>query len=229
MIDPFSAIRLSIWVATLSVLICTVPAVALGRLVAVREFRGKFLVHVLALAPLVSPPVITGLVMLRLFGRNGPFGALFDALGVRVVFGPWGAVVAAAVLAFPLYYNASRQAFEAVDPRYEQVARTLGMTPLRAFWRVGLPLAAPGVASGAVIAFARSLGEFGATVVVAGNTEGETRTIALAVYALLESSMAPQSVRSVLFVASLVLAGASVLVSESLAQWHRRRLAVHGG
>jgi molybdate transport system permease protein len=221
-VDPISALALSVEVALASTLLALVPAALLGRLLA-RGFPGRSLVTALVLVPLVLPPVVTGLLLLDVFGRQGPIGGALDALGVRIAFTWLGAVVAATVVGFPLYVIAVRQAFEAIDPRYEEVAATLGDPPWRAFARVALPLALPGIAAGAVLAFARALGEFGATVVVAGNVEGRTRTLALAVYALLDAPGRDPRLPW-LVGASLGLALAALAAYEALLRWQRRRL-----
>lgn len=227
-VDPWAAVRLSVVVATVATVLMLPLATALGLLLARRRFPGKALVEGLVLLPLVLPPVVTGLVLLQVFGRGSPVGRFFAALGLPLSFSTAAAVLAAAVVGFPLLAGAARTAFESVDPRYEQLSRTLGVGRLATFVRVSLPLAAPGLLAGAVLAFARALGEFGATVVIAGNIEGQTRTIALAVYTLLdvpggETAMAP------LLVASLVLSFAAVLGHEALRRRHRRRLELHHG
>jgi len=183
----WSAILISIQVALVATILAMIPAVGLGWLLARRPFPGKTLVSALLLAPLVIPPVVTGFLLLSLLGRGSPLGQVLEAAGVTVPFSFLAAVTAAAVVGFPLFVITVRNAFEAVDSRLEEMSWTLGARPRRTFWRVSLPLALPGIGAGAVLAFARALGEFGATVVLAGNVEGETRTIALAVYTLLES------------------------------------------
>ena len=149
-------------------------------------------------------------------------------MGVDLPFTFTAAVLAAAVVGFPLFVMSVRNAFEAVDPHYEELSWTLGVPPRRTFLRVSLPLALPGIAAGALLAFARSLGEFGATVVLAGNVEGSTRTIALAVYTLLES---PEGARTtwILVGASVALSLAALVGFETLARRQRKRLEVHGG
>ena len=132
--------------------------------------------------PMVLPPVAVGLALLMLLGRRGPLGALWSALGIELVFTWWAAAIAAAVVGFPLLARACEQAFAAVDPRYERLARTLGLSPLQAFLRVTLPLAQRGVLYGALLAFTRALGEFGATALVAGILPGRTETLALGIY-----------------------------------------------
>lgn len=227
-VDPGTAIVLSLEVAVASTLASLVPAVAVGWWLATHDTRWKSLVTALVLVPLVLPPVVTGLLLLDLLGRNGPIGAILEPVGVQVTFTRLGAVIAAAVVGFPLYVIAVRQAFEAIDPRYVEVAATLGDPPWRAFRRVALPLALPGITAGAVLAFARALGEFGATVVLAGNMEGRTRTVALAVYTLLDAPGRDPTLPK-LVVASLVLAFVSLAVYEGLVRWQRRRLELEGG
>jgi molybdate transport system permease protein len=218
-----SALVLSLIVALLAALLGLVPALFLGRLLARRDFPGKTLVTTLILMPLVLPPVVTGFLLLSLLGGRGLFGPALAAAGITVPFTLLAPIIAALVVGLPLYVLSVRGAFEAVDARLEEVAWTLGARPRPAFFRIALPLALPGIAAGATLAFARALGEFGATVVLAGNLEGRTRTIPLAVYALLE---APGGTRG-----AWMLAGASVLLSllalagfELLSRWQRRRL-----
>lgn len=204
-ISTGSAIRISIQVALLATLLALVPAVALGWLLARRPFPGKTLLSALLLSPMVVPPVVTGFLLLAVLGQGGPAGRLLSDLGIRIPFSFVAAVLAATVVGFPLFVVTVRNAFETVDPQLEEMSATLGARPWRTFRRVSLPLALPGIGAGAVLAFARALGEFGATIVLAGNVEGETRTIALAVYTLLESPRESADV--------WVLVGASVLVS----------------
>jgi len=154
---------------------------------------------------LVLPPVVTGFLLLSLLGSQGPLGGWLETLGIPVPFTLLGATLAALTVGFPLYVVSIRNAFQVVDPSYEEVSWTLGRRPWPTFLRVTFPLALPGIAAGAVLAFARALGEFGATVVLAGNIEGSTRTIALAVYTLLESPEGRDAI--------WVLVGASVLLS----------------
>lgn len=223
-----SAVRLSLLVAFLATLVGLVPAVGLGWLLARHDFPGKTLVSTLVLAPLVMPPVVTGFLLLALLGRQGPLGSLLASWGITVPFTLLGATLAALVVGLPLYVLAARGAFEAVDPLYEELSWTMGEPPRRTFLRVSLPLAVPGIAAGAVLAFARALGEFGATVVLAGNVEGSTRTIALAVYTLLEAPAGRE--------ATWVLVGSSVALSllalagfEALNRRQRRRVREEHG
>ncbi len=175
------------WVAAAGTLLILPPGIALGWLLARREWRGKALVETVVALPLVMPPVATGLVLLRLLGRRGPVGRWFEAvLGVDLVFTWRAVVIAAGVMSFPLLVRTARLAFEGVNPRFEQVARTLGAGPWRAFATITLPLAARGLVAGTVLAFARALGEFGATMLVAGFIPGRTATLALSIYHLVQ-------------------------------------------
>jgi molybdate transport system permease protein len=168
--------------------VCILPAgIALGWVLARRDWPGKTLVETLVALPLVIPPVATGLILLKLFGRRGPLGAFFEnTLGIEIAF-TWKAVLlATAVMSFPLLVRSARVAFEEVDPRLEKVARTLGAGPWRVFFSITLPLSVRGVIAGALLAFARALGEFGATVMVAGYFVGETATLSLGIYHLVQ-------------------------------------------
>jgi molybdate transport system permease protein len=221
-------VRLSLLVATWATLVATPFAVAAGWLFARRSFPGKALLATLVHAPLVLPPVVTGFLLLRLLGRRGAVGAWLADLGVSIPFTFAGAVVAAVVVGFPLYVVVARSAFESVDRRFDEVASTLGQSPARVFFRVTLPLAFPGILAGAVLSFARALGEFGATIVLAGNVEGETRTIPLAVYDALESP-GGEGLAWRLVLASVVLCLAAMVGSEVLLRRHRRLLEVDRG
>ena len=225
LVDPVSAVRLSITVGLWCAVLGFAPASALGWLMARRDFPGKSALSAALLAPLVLPPVVTGYLLLSWFGRAGLLGRLLGGVGLAVPFSLGGVVLAAFVVGFPLYVMAARSAVEAVDPRLEQVALTLGHTPLGAFRRVTLPLALPGLAAGAVLAFARALGEFGATIVLAGNLEGRTRGIALAVYTLLEAPQGESEISRLLW-ASLALAAIALAAYEWLWRRQRARLEV---
>ena len=177
------AVALSVRVATLATVAAAVPAVAVAWVLERGRFPGRLLLDAVVGLPLVLPPVVTGYLLLVLLGRNGALGAfLFDTFGIAVAFTWYGAALASAVVAFPLFVRAVRLAIASIDPGLEAVARTLGAGRWRVFFEITLPLAAPGVAAGAALAFARSLGEFGATIMLAGNIAGETRTVPLAIY-----------------------------------------------
>jgi molybdate transport system permease protein len=222
------AVRLSIGVAIWATLVATPFAVAIGWLLARRSFVGKAILSTLVYAPLVLPPVITGFLLLKLLGRRGPVGAWLGQHGMSVPFTFAGAVIASVVVGFPLFVAIVRSAFEAVDRRHDEVASTLGLPPSRVFLRVTLPLAAPGILAGAVLAFARALGEFGATIVLAGNIEGETRTIPMAVYALLESPTGEGAAWKLVGV-SLGLSLVAMCGYELLVRRHRRLLELDRG
>ena len=227
-LDPWSAVRLSLIVAFSAVLLGLVPAVAMGWVLARRDFLGKSFVSMMVMAPLVVPPVVTGFLLLSVLGRESALGGLLAAMGLPIPFTLLGATLAALVVGFPLYVMAIRAVFDTVDQRFEEVSWTLGVPKAPTFRRISLPLALPGIAAGAVLAFARALGEFGATVVLAGNMEGETRTIALAVYSLLESPSG-QGATWILVIASVMLSFGALLGFEGLSRWQRRRMEDHHG
>jgi molybdate transport system permease protein len=163
------------------------PGVVLAWLLARRKFPGRVLVETFVSLPLVMPPVATGLILLMLLSRRGSIGGVLERLGIEVVF-TWKAVVLAmAIMGLPLLVRTARAGFEQVNARYESVAATLGASPARVFLTISLPLAWPSVLAGAVLAFARALGEFGATIIVAGSIPGATRTLAVAIYGYAET------------------------------------------
>ncbi len=179
------------------------------------NFPGKILLDALVHLPLVLPPVVIGWLLLIAFAPAGPGGRLLGLLGVSVLFRWTGAAIAAAVMALPLMVRAIRLSLEAVDPRLEQAARTLGAGPWRTFATITLPLAAPGVLAGAVLGFARSLGEFGATITFVSNIPEETRTLPLAIYAALQVPGADSAVWRLALMA-VVLSLAALVASEAL-------------
>ena len=181
--DEWRVLALTLRTAALAVAVILPPGLALAWLLARRTWPGKALVETLLALPLVMPPVATGLILLRLLGRRSALGGWFlRVFDADIVF-TWRAVVAAmAVMALPLLVRSARHAFEGVDPRIENVARTLGASWPRILRELTLPLAARGILGGVLLAFARALGEFGATILVAGNIPGRTRTLALAIY-----------------------------------------------
>jgi molybdate transport system permease protein len=182
----WSVVLLSLRVAVGAVAVSLVPGIAIGWLLARWQHPLRALAQGIVMLPLVLPPVVTGYLLLFALGRSRPLGQLFHSLtGGHVAYTTTACVIAAAVVGFPLLVEAIRLSMLAVDPRLEQVSRSLGRGALDTFFRVTLPLALPGVVSGAVLAFARALGEFGATIVLAGNVAGETRTIPVAVYTLM--------------------------------------------
>jgi molybdate transport system permease protein len=221
----WEALRLSLWVAGWAVAASLPAGVAAAWLLGRRRFPGKSLLDGLVHLPLVLPPVVTGYLLLLLLGRKGPLGAwLYDSLGVTVAFTWKGAAVASGVMAFPLMVRAVRQAVEALDPGLEQAARTLGAGPLRVFCTVSLPLILPGVLTGAVLAFARSLGEFGATITFVSNIPGQTRTLPLALYSLVQTPGGEAGALRLCLIA-VAVSLAALVVSELLS----RRLAARLG
>jgi molybdate transport system permease protein len=200
--------------ATAATVVIVPPGVVLAWLLARRRFRGRALIETLVTMPLVMPPVATGLLLLLLFSRRGFAGRLLERAGVEVVF-TWKAVVLAmAIMGLPLLVRTARAGFEQVNTRYEDVAATLGARPLRIFLTISLPLAWPSVLAAAVLAFARALGEFGATIVVAGNIPGVTRTLAVAIYGYTETGQDRQA---------LALIGIAIAISFA-ALWCSNRL-----
>jgi molybdate transport system permease protein len=176
---------LSLLVATLGAVLGLPIAIALGHRLAHARGATRVALSSAVLLPLALPPVVTGYLLLLLLGRRGLLGPLLEPIGIRIAFSTTGAVIAGLVVGLPLYVIAARRAFEDVDRALVDVARSLGRTRWQAFREVELPLARRGLASGAVLAFARALGEFGATIVLAGDVAGRTRTIPIAVYAAL--------------------------------------------
>ncbi len=154
----------------------------------VARYKGRLrgLIDTLLTLPMILPPTVVGFFLLLIFGKNGPIGSFLFKLGLRVIFSWSATVIAAAVVSFPLMYKAARGAFEQIDENIINAARTLGVHEWRIFWRVSVPLAWPGIAAGTVLAFARALGEFGATLMVAGSIPGKTQTIPVAIYFAVE-------------------------------------------
>jgi len=177
---------LSLRVALISVGIISCLAIPLARLMARRDFYGKDIVEAAITLPLVLPPSVVGYGLLILIGKNGLLGKALESIGISLIFTWWAVVLAATVVAFPLMYQSAKAAFKSVDENFEKAARTLGASELRIFLTVTLPLAWPGIVAGLVLSFARALGEFGATLMVAGNIPGRTQTIPTAIYFAVE-------------------------------------------
>lgn len=216
--EDLQAIGLTLGTACLSTLIILPFGVALAWMLARRSWLGKSLVETVVALPLVMPPVATGLLLLDLLGRHGPIGALLrNAFGTEIVF-TWKAVVAAmAVMSFPFLVRTVRLAFEEIDPRLEQVARTLGAGPAKVFATITLPLAARGIVAGTTWAFARALGEFGATIMVAGNIPGQTTTMSVAIYSDIQLGADGHAYQ--LLMISVAFAFAAILFGNHFSKW----------
>jgi molybdate transport system permease protein len=187
--------------------ILMLPAgVLIAWLLARRDFPGRSVVETLVSLPLVMPPVATGLLLLVLLSRRGALGGMLERLGIEIVFTWKAVVIAMAIMGLPLLVRTARAGFEQVNSRYERVAATLGAPPLRIFLTISLPLAWPSVLAGAVLGFARALGEFGATIIVAGSIPGETRTLAVAIYSYTETGQDAQAIRLVLVSVAIAFA-----------------------
>ncbi|ENV78552.1 MULTISPECIES: molybdate ABC transporter permease subunit [Acinetobacter] len=184
--EELEVLKLSCQVAAFSLLVNLIPALFVGWLLARKEFWGKSLFETLVFLPLVLPPVVPGYLLLQVFGNNGMLGQYLNAWGLSLAFNWKGAALAAAVMGFPLFVQSIRLAIELVDQRLEMAAKTLGASGLGTFFSITLPLASSGILVGAILCFCRSLGEFGATITFVGNIAGETRTLPLAMYSLMQ-------------------------------------------
>lgn len=186
MLSPIPSLQpllLTLKVASLATLFAFLAGIACAALLTRCRFAGRDWVDAFLTLPLVMPPTVLGYYLIVLWGRNGWLGRwMYESLGISLMFTWQGAVVAAAVVSLPLTFKAARAAFEGVDPNLEKAARTLGASEWGVFWRVSLPLAWRGILAGAMLAFARAMGEFGATLMIAGNIPGKTQTLSLAVY-----------------------------------------------
>lgn len=222
--EALQAVALSLKVSVWATLVSLPFGVAVAMLLARGAFWGRQLLNVVVHLPLVMPPVVTGYVLLILFGRRGPLGAFFaDTFGLVFAFRWTGAALAAAIMAFPLMVRAIRLAVEAVDPRLEEAAGTLGAGRIATFLVVTLPLIAPGILAGAILAFARAMGEFGATITFVSAIPGETQTLPSAIYALLQVPGGEEAALT-LVVISVAIAMAALVASEYLARRVARRI-----
>ncbi|HTZ79583.1 MAG TPA: molybdate ABC transporter permease subunit [Stellaceae bacterium] len=226
LLTPFeiTALVLSIQVSVVAVVASLVPGIAVAWLLARCRFPGKALVDGFIHLPLVLPPVVVGYTLLVLLGRRGVLGAwLYGVFGITFAFNWKGAALASAVVSFPLLVRAIRLSLEAVDRRLEAAARTLGAGRPRVFLTVTLPLTAPGLLTGTILAFARSLGEFGATITFVSNIPGETQTLPLALYSLVQQPSGDAAAGR-LVVISIVLSLAALVASELVARRVRRQI-----
>jgi molybdate transport system permease protein len=201
----FGPLWLSLRVSLLATLLVAMAGIPLAWLLARRRFWGRELLNGVASLPLVLPPTVLGYYLLVLLGQQSPLGQWLNRIGWPLVFTWRGAVVAAAIASFPLLVLTARAGFESVDRRLEDIARTLGRSELDIFWRVTLPLAWPSLLAGAVLTFARALGDFGATLMVAGNIPGRTQTAAIYIYDLLQANRLAEAGNMALVVTALAL------------------------
>jgi molybdate transport system permease protein len=215
----YTPIILSLKVATAAVIIVVLLGIPLAGHMARRNFPGKDLVEAFVTLPLVLPPSVVGFILLWLFGKNGPLGQfLTGVFHVSVVFNLAGAVIAAAVVSFPMMYQSTKAAMEGVDRTLENAARTLGAGELRVFLSITIPLSWPGIVSGFILSFARSLGEFGATLMIAGNIPGKTQTMPIAIYMANEGGDAATAMILV-----VIMTVFSFLVIFWLNRWSKRQ------
>ena len=211
---PLIPLLVSLKVAAVATALILPPGVGLGWLLARRQIPGKTVVETLAALPLILPPTAIGYLLLRLLARDGPLGERRLGLDLELLLTWRGAAVASAIMALPLVARTARAAFERVDPRLEAVARTLGLGPWRTFFSVTVPLARPGLVAATVLGFGRALGEFGATVIVAGNIPGRTQTLALAIFT--EMQVGRDREAMVLVGITVLLAFVAIWIVESL-------------
>ncbi|WP_128254102.1 molybdate ABC transporter permease subunit [Falsirhodobacter deserti] len=222
--QEWQAVELSLRVAAVATA-CSLPfGIVTAFILARYRFPGRELLNGLVHLPLILPPVVTGYLLLLAFGRRGVFGEPLGKVGIVFAFNWTGAALAAGIMAFPLMVRAIRLSIEAVDPKLEAAAATLGASPLRVFVTITLPLALPGILAGAVLAFAKAMGEFGATITFVSNIPGQTQTLPSAIYALLQVPGAePQAMR--LIVISIIVAMGALILSEMLARRLQRRIS----
>lgn len=214
--ETWAIARFTVLMALLATALVLPPAIAIGWLFARRNFPGKTLLETIVSLPLVLPPVASGLLLLWLFGRRSPIGRALDAVGIEIIFTWKAVVIAMMVISFPLVARSVRAGIEQVDRRYEDIAATLGAGSFRILRTITLPLASRGIAAGAVLGFSRALGEFGATIMVAGAIPGRTRTIAVGIYTLVETGR--EDAAWILVLISAVLAFGAIYLSNRLAE-----------
>lgn len=216
----WDALRLSLWVAVWATLIAVPLALWVAWILARKEFWGKSLLNAAVHLPLVLPPVVTGYVLLVLFSPTAPAGAALATIGLTLAFKWTGAVLAAIVMGFPLMVRAMRLAIEAVDPKIEDAAATLGASRASVFARITLPLVAPGILAGAVMGFAKAMGEFGATITFVANIPGQTQTLPIAIWTALQIPGGEGKAAAMALLSCAVALGAIFL-----SEWLARRVA----
>lgn len=187
MIIDWTPVWLSLKTAFTASVVVFITGVAAARWIIKYQGRGKSILDSLFMIPLVLPPTVTGFLLLIFLGKNGPLGALYSSLGLSIIFTWPAAVIAATVVSFPIMYQTARGSFEQINPDIEKAARVLGASEWEIFLKITVPLAWPGLAAGLLLSFARSLGEFGATLMLAGNLPGRTQTLPIAIYFAAES------------------------------------------
>ena len=202
------ALKLSAITSTITLIVAVLVGTPLAYLLARKEFPGKTLVDVLIVLPIVLPPTVAGVALLVAFGRRGVVGEYLDAWGIEIAFTTTAVILAQIFVSAPFYIRTAKAGFESVAPVYEGVASTLGASPLRGFWKVTLPLAAPSLVAGAILCWARALSELGATLIFAGSLRGETQTMPLAIISAFESGRSID----VSIALSLILVGAAVIL-----------------
>ncbi len=213
--NELTAIKLSLKIALCSIIVTLPFGILCGYILARFSFRGKILLDSIVNLPLILPPVITGYLLLLTFGKNGYIGKyLYNLFDISFAFNWKGAVLASAVVSFPLMVRAIRVAIEQVDPSYEKVAGTLGASKLKVFFTITIPLAMNGIIAGTVTAFARSLGEFGATITFVSNIPGKTNTIPIEIYSLIQNPSSADASIIKLVIISIVIAFLSLILSE---------------
>jgi len=220
MSEVWSVTALTVAMAGVATVVTLVPGLLLAWVLTRGRFRGRVLLETFVSLPLVLPPVATGLILLMLLAPRGALGGLLAGLGIEIVFTWKAVVIAMAVMGLPLLVRTARAGFEQVDPRFERVASTLGASPFRVFLTVTLPLARPSVAAAAVLCFARAIGEFGATMMIAGSIPGSTRTLAVAIYSFAETGRDVEAAQ--LVIVSAVIA----FVALAVANWITMRSGV---
>ncbi|MGC1503891.1 MAG: molybdate ABC transporter permease subunit [Sulfitobacter sp.] len=220
----WDALRLSLWVSVWATALAIPLALWVAWILARRDFWGKSLLNALIHLPLVLPPIVTGYLLLIAFGRSAPLGRTLDAFGISLAFHWSGAVLAAVIMGFPLMVRAMRLAIEAVDPKLEEAAATLGAPCWSVFGRVTLPLITPGILAGTVMGFAKAMGEFGATITFVANIPGQTQTLPSAIWTALQIPGGEDQAVVMVIMACAVAIGA-VLISESLARRVAARIA----
>lgn len=223
--EELSALYLSAKVALFATLLSLPFAIALAWVLARYEFRFKFLLEAILQMPMVLPPVVLGYLLLVLFGQQGWIGRYLNELGIQVVFNWKGAVLASMIVAFPLMVQPIRLSFQLINQQLEQVAATLGASPIRVFCSISLPLAIPGIIIGSILCFSRSLGEFGATITFVGNIPDETRTIPIAIYSFLQQPNGEEMAMR-LVALSILLAFSALIANYMILQKYQKRLGV---